>query len=192
LSLNQISFGLFLIIKRSVKIRLIFTGREKQRLRQNRLLTQLKILRQEFFRKEDNVTYEYREIEPETLGYIKLEKVKCGKPNCHCAKGKKHKAYYLYFRDCAQRNENGKMKLIKKYIPKSLVKNLKRKIQLRKNKDNLNRLFGSNDDALMFTVWQKLKDLPRSKILERLHTEIKRAKNTKKYQYLTQKFKLLR
>lgn len=140
------------------------------------------------------MTYEYREIEPETLGYIRLEKVKCGKPNCHCLTGKKHKAYYLYFRNRldVQNYQSNRARLKKKYLPRFSVKTLRRKIQLRKNTDNLSRFFDGSDDCLEGVVWQKIKDFPRSKMIEKLHTEIKRALKSEEYQYLTKLSSMLR
>lgn len=117
------------------------------------------------------MAYQYREYYPEELGTVRLEKVKCGKPNCRCAKGKKHKAYYLYYRDYS----TDERRLRKKYIPKAEVRKLKRKIQLRKNEESLFIGFNHSNPVVDGLAWMKLKTLPRSKIIEKLHTEIKRA-----------------
>jgi len=120
--------------------------------------------------------YQYTEFQPEKYGYVRLEKVKCGKPNCHCANDKKHKAYYHYYRDYLHRDVNGKPLLRKKHIPKSSVKELRRKIQLKKNLDNLPNLFNNDNPFFVSSIWQKLEKLPRSKMIEKFHTEVKRAK----------------
>lgn len=54
------------------------------------------------------------EVRPASAGCYRLEKVRCGKPNCRCAQGKLHGPYwYLYQR------RNGK--LTSKYIGKRLA-----------------------------------------------------------------------
>ncbi|PIS14860.1 hypothetical protein COT64_00440 [Candidatus Shapirobacteria bacterium CG09_land_8_20_14_0_10_39_12] len=138
------------------------------------------------------MAHENRDINPETLGFVRLEKVKCGKPNCHCANGKKHKAYYLYFRDCTIPSLSNKAILVKKYLPRRLVKEMRRKIQIRKNMGNYNHVFSGKDDALMKGAYEKLANLPLSKTMERVHTIIKQVKKSQEYQHLTQELRLLR
>jgi len=137
------------------------------------------------------MAYENRDINPETLGYVRLEKIKCGKPNCHCVNGKKHKAYYLYYRDCRIPNFSSKTTLVKKYLRKDQVKEMRRKIQIRKNWDKYQRLFSGKDDILANLVANQLMGLPLSKTLERIHTFIKQARKSQEYQHLTQMFRLL-
>ena len=56
------------------------------------------------------------EVRAAPAGCYRLEKVKCGKPNCRCARGTLHGPYwYLYQR------RNGK--LTSKYVGKRLVEN---------------------------------------------------------------------
>lgn len=119
------------------------------------------------------MAYQYREFKPKELGIIRLEKVQCGKPNCHCVRGKKHKAYYLYYRDY---DESLERKLKKKYIPKSEVKKWRRKIQLMKNEEKLWRFFDNEDSEFVTQVWKEIELLPRSKMIEKLHTVIKKVK----------------
>jgi len=120
-----------------------------------------------------------RDYKPKELGIVRLEKVKCGKPNCRCARGKKHKAYYLYYRDY---DETLKRVLKKEYVPRQEVKQRKRKIQLMKNEEHLARLFDNEDYRLVAKVWQTIKDLPRSKMIEKFHTAFNRAKKELKNQ----------
>jgi len=119
-----------------------------------------------------DMAYMYGYDKPKELGIIRLERVKCGKPNCRCADGKKHKAYYLYYRVY---DEYWNRKLKKKYIPKSEVKKWRRKIQLRKNEENLPKLY-DKDDELFVLVWEELEHLPRSKMIERFHTVLSKVK----------------
>ena len=79
------------------------------------------------------MTYSFRYIRPKLTGTIVKEKVKCGKPNCRCNKGKPHKYYfYHYFR----RLLKGVWRLNKQYIAKNKVKYLRKKIKLAKEKEN--------------------------------------------------------
>lgn len=75
--------------------------------------------------------YETREFNnPEWTGYIVQEKIRCGKKCCRCFReGKKHKAFYLYYREY---QIDGTRKLRKKYLKKSEVGKWQR--ELSKNK----------------------------------------------------------
>ena len=47
------------------------------------------------------MTYSFRHTDPMLAGTLVKEKVKCGRKNCRCARGKKLHGwyYYLYWRD---------------------------------------------------------------------------------------------
>ena len=63
---------------------------------------------------------------PEYTGYIVKEKVRCGKKNCKCYReGKKHEAFYLYWREY---QEDCTWKLRKKYLKKSEISQWQKKI----------------------------------------------------------------
>ena len=66
------------------------------------------------------------------MGTVIEEGVRCGKPNCRCARGHLHGTYaYLYYR----KFENGAWKLKKQYIPRSKVKTVKREISEAKKRE---------------------------------------------------------
>lgn len=75
--------------------------------------------------------YETREFNnPEWTGYIVKEKVRCGKKNCRCFReGKKHEAFYLYYREYQL---DGTRKLRKKYLRKSQVAGWQEKLSKHK------------------------------------------------------------
>jgi hypothetical protein len=54
-------------------------------------------------------------------GSLHKQKVRCGKPNCRCAKGQYHTAYYFFAR------VQGKLR--KSYIPKYLVEEFLQKLE---------------------------------------------------------------
>ena len=72
--------------------------------------------------------YKIPKLEPGELpGSIQAQYVKCGKPNCKCASGKKkdrHKAYYRFWRDDAG-------KLRKAYVKRSELEEVKFAIERR-------------------------------------------------------------
>jgi len=62
--------------------------------------------------------YPTRYIEPEAVGYLVAEYVRCGKPGCRCQRGEKHGPYwYVHFR----RLENGTWRQRKRYVPRDQV-----------------------------------------------------------------------
>ena len=62
--------------------------------------------------------YTMRFIQPEAVGYLVAEYVRCGKPGCKCRRGEKHGPYwYLRFR----RLESGVWRQRKRYIPADQV-----------------------------------------------------------------------
>ncbi len=63
-------------------------------------------------------------------GGIYIQQVRCGKNNCRCAKGAKHKAYYFFSR------VNGKLR--KQYVRKDQVEKIKG--FLTQNRNNRNQL----------------------------------------------------
>ena len=67
-------------------------------------------------------------------------------------------------------------KLKKMYIPKSEARKWRRKIQLMKNTDNLLRLLNNESQELVIRIWDEIGNLPTSKIIEKLHTVIKKVK----------------
>ena len=77
------------------------------------------------------MSYTFRYENPKLGGVIVREAVKCGKPNCRCAKGELHKwYYYLYWRDYRDRGQ-----LKKNYIGKEEVNKLRRRIKQAKSRD---------------------------------------------------------
>lgn len=94
------------------------------------------------------MAYENRDVgNPYWTGYIVEEKVKCGKKNCRCMNGgKKHTAFYLYWRDYhpsfAWRSRHFNSldgyrlhegpRLRKKHIPKKDVAKVQRQLALYK------------------------------------------------------------
>jgi hypothetical protein len=62
-------------------------------------------------------------------GGVYLQYVRCGKKNCRCANGQRHKAHYLFLR------EKGKMRKV--YVPAHRVEGIKDLIeQARTNRQN--------------------------------------------------------
>lgn len=86
--------------------------------------------------------YSTRYKDPKLAGVIIKEAVKCGKPNCKCAKGKLHKwYYYLYYRELF----NGEWKLKKEYISRNKVKYMRKKIsQIKSEEKQLKLELGRN------------------------------------------------
>jgi hypothetical protein len=79
------------------------------------------------------MTYSFRHTDPMLAGTLVKEKVKCGRKNCRCARGKKLHGwyYYLYWRDYPN---GGTLK--KDYVPRADVKILENAIKAAKKKDN--------------------------------------------------------
>jgi len=117
--------------------------------------------------------------EEEILGSIHLEKIKCGKANCRCVSGRKHKAYYHYYRE---KNKYGDLVLVKKYIKKEKVKKLKAKIQYCKNKRSAMKLFTkgiSGNNLFLLLSYAKVEysdNINLSYLYKNLHILIKKAK----------------
>jgi len=97
------------------------------------------------------MAYETRLMnDPNYSGYIVQEKITCGKPNCRCVKkGKKHLAYYLYWREY---KTDGSKKLRKKYIKKSEAYLLQRRLAINKSGYLFYSVNPDRQDALMHTL----------------------------------------
>lgn len=68
--------------------------------------------------------------DPEWSGYIVEGKTKCGKKNCHCMrKNSYHRAYWLMWREYVS---YGKTRLRKKYLKKTQVYSVQRKLAIYK------------------------------------------------------------
>lgn len=77
--------------------------------------------------------YLQRYDNPELTGVILKERVRCGKSNCRCARGKLHGWYYYHY----YREFDGEgWRLRKRYVPRSRVKYLRRKIRGVKEREN--------------------------------------------------------
>ena len=77
--------------------------------------------------------YNLRYTTPRLCGYVYRRKVRCGKPNCRCAKDDKyrHTAYYLQYRE----RVNGKWKRRSEYVPKNKIRALRARIKRAKQRD---------------------------------------------------------
>lgn len=97
------------------------------------------------------MAYETRFMnDPNYSGYIVKEKITCGKPNCHCVKkSKKHLAYYLYWREYQMGSVK---KLHKKYIKKSEVYSIQRRLAINKSGYLFYSANPDRQDALMHTL----------------------------------------
>ena len=103
-----------------------------------------------------NMKYSHELYKPEQLGTVIEQSVRCGKSNCHCSQGEKHKANYHYYR--APDEETGKLRLIKKYVPKPQVPILKQEILNRKWELFTYRLGSSKDNEFIERVTDDLPD----------------------------------
>lgn len=109
---------------------------------------------------------------PEQLGTVIEQSIHCGKANCHCSQGEKHKANYHYYR--APDKETGKMKLIKKYVPKSQVAILKQRILNRKWELFTYRIGSSKDNEFIERVTDDLPD-DRQEMINQLPARMKKT-----------------
>lgn len=107
---------------------------------------------------------------PEQLGSVIGQYVLCGKPNCRCTKGNKHLAYYHFYREFNQ--ETGKLKLIKKYVPKDKAENLKKEILECKKELIIFKLSESSDYEFTNEVFNRLSD-DKSKFAQELPIAMK-------------------
>ncbi len=91
------------------------------------------------------MAYSFRRTIPELAGVLIKEKVYCGKKNCRCLRqNKPHKwFYYLYYRD-----PNNKS-LKKRYIQRTNVRKLRRKIKIAKESDRRPRAFLRFNNSLL-------------------------------------------
>ncbi len=76
--------------------------------------------------------YLTRYSQPEAVGYLVAEYVRCGKPGCRCQRGQRHGPYwYLRFR----RLENGVWRQRKRFIPAAQVKAVRERLKRNKARD---------------------------------------------------------
>ena len=76
--------------------------------------------------------YPTRYLNPQAVGYLTSEYVKCGKTNCRCRNGQLHGPYtYLHYRVW----ENGTWRQHKKYIPRNQKPDLVRCLAMAKAAD---------------------------------------------------------
>ena len=73
-----------------------------------------------------------RYTEPEAVGYLIPQYVRCGKPGCHCRQGHSHGPYwYLRFR----RLEHGVWTQRKRYVPVHMVPAMRMRLEANKARD---------------------------------------------------------
>ena len=76
--------------------------------------------------------YLTRYTRPEAVGYLVAQQVRCGKPNCRCARGEKHGPYwYLVYR----RIKGGRWRQRKVYVPRDQVSAVKSWLERNKARD---------------------------------------------------------
>ena len=76
--------------------------------------------------------YPTRYLNPQAVGYLTSEYVKCGKPTCRCRQGQLHGPYtYLHYRAW----ENGAWRQHKKYVPRRKKDAVARQLALAKRAD---------------------------------------------------------
>ncbi len=89
-------------------------------------------------------------FKPKQLGTIRLELVTCGKPNCRCAEGEKHSAYYHYFWKVDYKTKQ--VRLRKKYVPKKKVETLIKGIDNRRTEILKMKYMNSKDKAFQGVI----------------------------------------
>lgn len=76
--------------------------------------------------------YLTRFYNPQAVGYLVAEMVRCGKPTCHCQRGNRHGPYwYLYYR----RFEGGAWRLHKRYVKKERLLDVRKALERTKARD---------------------------------------------------------
>ena len=72
--------------------------------------------------------YMTRYTDPEAVGWLVAEEVRCGKVNCRCRRGRRHGPYwYLYYRDWDWRS--GKWRLRKRYVKATDVEGVRARLE---------------------------------------------------------------
>ena len=93
--------------------------------------------------------YPTRYVNPEAVGYLVAEYVRCGKPNCRCERGQKHGPYwYLYFR----RLEDGVWRQRKRYVSANRVQAVRQWLEANKARDRATRALMSKSRRLRAAV----------------------------------------
>ena len=88
-------------------------------------------------------------------GVVIKEKVKCGKPNCKCARGELHGGYYYhYFRVFI----NGKSTLKKNYVPRNKVRYLKQQIRQTRDTDKKYKVFLDEQSKFLTAIRSQMKE----------------------------------
>ena len=80
------------------------------------------------------IMYLTRYSEPEAVGYMVAEYIRCGKPGCRCGQGRRHGPYwYLHYR----RFENGRWRPRKRYVPAKYQKDVRNWLEHNKTRDRV-------------------------------------------------------
>ena len=76
--------------------------------------------------------YPTRYIDPEGVGCLVAEHVRCGKPNCRCRRGRRHGPYwYVMYR----RFEDQRWRQHKTYVPRRMVSAMRERLEANKARD---------------------------------------------------------
>ena len=82
-------------------------------------------------------------------GSLSMQRLRCGKPNCHCAKGEGHAVWSLTFM------ADGKKHV--QHIPQSLVDEVRKRVEAgRKYQDAVREVLASNAKLLVLARKQRL------------------------------------
>ena len=115
--------------------------------------------------------YPTRYLNPQAVGYLTSEYVKCGKTNCRCRDGQLHGPYtYLHYRVW----ENGTWRQHKKYVPRNQKDDVARKLALAKRADGSLASLLTNSG----TVRRAVREHQRGRISVRQLLEIGHEKRT--------------
>ena len=76
--------------------------------------------------------YLTRYTDPEAVGYLVAEHVRCGKPGCSCATGRRHGPYWYLVYRCL---EGGAWRQRKRYVPPDLEPAVRQHLEEAKARD---------------------------------------------------------
>ncbi|MBI1744466.1 hypothetical protein HYR54_15570 [Candidatus Acetothermia bacterium] len=107
--------------------------------------------------------YSFRYEDPRLAGVIIREAVRCGKPNCRCARGRPHRwYYYCYYRVLTPQG----WRLRKKYVPKAQVRSQRRKIRTAKDQERLYKVEMKETQFLLKLVEDQLRQMRQSNVYQ--------------------------
>lgn len=122
---------------------------------------------------------DYQSTPTNSFGSVFRQEIKCGKSNCHCLKGKKHRAYYHYY---YERDNSGNLILKKMYVQKNELKRLRERLCYWNNKRKFHNIFikkGYFQEEFYYLLYyaneQELFNQPLSQWYKRLHILLKKA-----------------